>query len=166
MTTYTEKKIVPYTPAQLHALVGDVAKYPSFLPWCTGARIRSHVGNDLVADLTIGFGPFRESFTSRVTLGPPDATGVATIRAEYENGPFKYLHNKWKFSPAAEGCLVDFYVDFEFRNFVLQKAIGAVFGEAVRLMVTAFLRRARTIYGAPKPLANQPPQAVAPPQSR
>jgi len=149
VTTYAEKKVVPYAPAQLFALVADVGKYPSFLPWCAGARIRSHVGNDLVADLTIGFGPFRESFTSRVTLVPPDATGMCAIKVEYENGPFKYLHNRWKFSPHAQGCLVDFYVDFEFRNFMLQKAIGAVFTEAVRLMVNAFLRRARTVYGPP-----------------
>ncbi len=149
MTTYTEKKLVPYTPAQLFALVADVAKYPSFLPWCAGARIRSHVGNDLVADLTIGFGPFRESFTSRVKLNPPDATGACSIKVEYENGPFKYLHNRWKFAPDPKGCVVDFYVDFEFRNFVLQKAIGAVFTEAVRVMVSAFLRRARAVYGPP-----------------
>ncbi len=149
MTTYTEKKLVPYSPPQLFALVADVAKYPSFLPWCVGARIRSHVGNDLVADLTIGFGPFRESFTSRVTLFPPDATGNCSIKVEYENGPFKYLHNRWHFAPHPEGCMVDFYVDFEFRNFVLQKAIGAVFTEAVRLMVNAFLKRARTVYGPP-----------------
>jgi coenzyme Q-binding protein COQ10 len=149
VTTHAEKKIVRYSPAQLFALVADVAKYPSFLPWCVAARIRSHVGNDLVADLTIGFGPFRESFTSRVKLIPPDATGACAIKVEYENGPFKYLHNRWTFTPHPEGCLVDFFVDFEFRNFVLQKAIGAVFAEAVRVMVNAFLRRARTIYGPP-----------------
>jgi coenzyme Q-binding protein COQ10 len=149
VTTYAEKKIVRYSPAQLFALVADVAKYPSFLPWCAAARIRSHVGNDLVADLTIGFGPFRESFTSRVKLIPPDATGACAIKVEYENGPFKYLHNRWTFTPHPDGCLVDFFVDFEFRNFVLQKAIGAVFGEAVRVMVNAFLKRARTVYGPP-----------------
>ena len=149
MTSYTEKKLVPYSPAQLFALVADVAKYPSFLPWCVGARIRSHIGNDLVADLTIGFGPFRESFTSRVTLSPPDATGASEINVAYENGPFKYLHNRWHFAPHPEGCMVDFYVDFEFRNFILQKAIGAVFTEAVHRMVNAFLRRARAIYGPP-----------------
>jgi coenzyme Q-binding protein COQ10 len=149
MTTYSERKLVPYSPAQLFALVADVAKYPQFLPWCVGARIRSHVGNDLVADLTIGFGPFRESFTSRVTLVQPDAAGVCAIKTEYENGPFKYLHNRWNFTPDPQGCMVDFYVDFEFRNFVLQKAIGAVFTEAVRRMVAAFLKRARTIYGPP-----------------
>ena len=149
MTTHAEKRIVRYSPAQLFALVADVAKYPSFLPWCVAARIRSHVGNDVVADLTIGFGPFRESFTSRVKLIPPDATGACAIKVEYENGPFKYLHNRWTFTPHPDGCLVDFFVDFEFRNFVLQKAIGTVFGEAVRVMVNAFLKRARTIYGPP-----------------
>ncbi len=149
MTTYTERKLVPYAPAQVFALVADVAKYPQFLPWCVGARIKSHIGNEVLADLTIGFGPFRESFTSRVTLTHPDATGACHIKTEYENGPFKYLHNRWKFTPDAQGCVVDFYVDFEFRNFVLQKAIGTVFTEAVRVMVNAFLRRARTVYGPP-----------------
>jgi coenzyme Q-binding protein COQ10 len=138
LTAYTERKLVPYTAAQLCALVADVAKYPIFLPWCIGARIRSHVGD-----------PFRESFTSRVTLIPADEAGVCTIKTEYENGPFKYLHNRWIFTPDAQGCVVDFYVDFEFRNFVLQKAIGAVFTEAVRRMVAAFLKRARAVYGPP-----------------
>ena len=149
MTTHSEKKIVPYSPAQLYALVADVAKYPSFLPWCVGARIRSRVGDELVADLTVGFGPFRESFTSRVTLVPQDAKGESAINVKYENGPFKYLNNRWHFAPHEQGCLVDFYVDFEFRNFILQKAIGAVFTEAVHLMVNAFLKRARTVYGPP-----------------
>jgi coenzyme Q-binding protein COQ10 len=149
MTKYAEKKLVPYSSAQLFALVADIAKYPSFLPWCVGARIRSHVGNEIVADLTIGFGPFRESFTSRVTLIPPDATGACAIKVKYENGPFKYLHNSWNFTPQEQGCLVDFYVDFEFRSFLLQKAVGAVFTEAVHLMVSAFLKRARTVYGPP-----------------
>jgi coenzyme Q-binding protein COQ10 len=112
MTTYTERKLVPYKPQQLFDLVADVAKYPSFLPWCVGARIRSRKVDELVADLTIGFGPFRESFTSRVTLQHADETGFCAIKSEYENGPFKYLHNRWKFTPDAQGCVVDFYVDF------------------------------------------------------
>ncbi|MCB5945425.1 type II toxin-antitoxin system RatA family toxin [Acidocella sp. KAb 2-4] len=149
MTKYTEQKLVPYTPDQLFALVADVAKYPRFLPWCVGSRIRSHVGHEMIADLTIGFGPFRESFTSRVLLHPPAPNGARAIRVEYENGPFKYLHNSWDFTPHPEGCLVDFFVDFEFRNIILQKAIGAVFTEAVHRMVTAFLKRAETVYGPP-----------------
>jgi coenzyme Q-binding protein COQ10 len=149
VTKYSERKLVPYAPKQLFDLVADVAKYPSFLPWCVGARIRSRSEDQLVADLTIGFGPFRESFTSRVDLQHPDGSGFCAIKVEYENGPFKYLHNQWKFTPDGQGCVVDFFVDFEFRNFILQKAIGAVFTEAVRVMVNAFLKRARTVYGPP-----------------
>ncbi len=147
MTSYTERKLVAYRSDQLFDLVADVAKYPSFLPWCIGARIRSHQENELVADLTIGFGPFRESFTSRASLQHADETGFCIIKTKYENGPFKYLHNQWKFTPDPKGCTVDFYVDFEFRNIVLQKAIGTVFTEAVRRMVAAFLKRAETLYG-------------------
>ena len=146
MPKYSERKLVPYRPDQMFALVADVAKYPQFLPWCIGARIRSQKDNNLVADLTIGFGPFHESFTSRVTLDAPER-----ILVRYENGPFKYLRNEWRFIPDERGTMIDFYVDFEFRSFILQKAIGVVFTEAVHRMVNAFLKRARDIYGAPTP---------------
>ncbi|HUZ64505.1 MAG TPA: type II toxin-antitoxin system RatA family toxin [Acetobacteraceae bacterium] len=144
MPTHAERKCVGYRPDQMFDLVADVAKYPQFLPWCVGARIRSRTEMELVADLTIGFGPFRESFTSRVSLDRPERIAVS-----YENGPFRYLHNRWHFAPEPEGCLVDFFVDFEFRSRILQKAIGLVFTEAVRRMVNAFLKRARDVYGPP-----------------
>ncbi len=147
MTKHAEQKLVPYSPAQLYALVADVGSYPKFLPWCVGARVRKNDGREMVADLTIGFKIFRESFTSRVTLDPPQETELCAIQVAYENGPFKYLHNRWDFTPHEQGCLVDFFVDFEFRSLILQKAIGVVFTEAVHLMVNAFLKRARTVYG-------------------
>jgi coenzyme Q-binding protein COQ10 len=146
--THAERRFVPYSDAQLFDLVADVAKYPQFLPWCVGARIRSRVENVLHADLTVGFGPFRESFGSRVTLERPHRVGVI-----YERGPFKYLNNTWNFSPDPKGCQVDFFVDFEFRSRILQAAIGVVFGEAVRRMVNAFEIRARAVYGPPQSAA-------------
>jgi coenzyme Q-binding protein COQ10 len=72
------------------------------------------------------------------------------IKVSYENGPFRYLNNSWKFSADPRGCHVDFFVDFEFRSRLLQSAIGVVFHEAVRRMVHAFLKRAREVYGHPK----------------
>ncbi len=144
MPTYADRKLVGYTPEQLFDLVADVGKYPEFLPWCVGARVISQTDKELHANLTIGFGPFRESFTSRVTLERP-----ARIRVSYENGPFRYLNNQWVFVPAPQGVNVDFWVDFEFRSKLLQKAIGVVFNEAVRRMVGAFLKRAADVYGAP-----------------
>lgn len=144
MPTHAERRLVPYRPEQLFDLVADVGKYPQFLPWCVAARVRTRTGDLLNADLTIGFGPFRESFASRVTLQPHERIDVS-----YERGPFRYLNNHWIFAPDANGCQVNFFVDFEFRSRILQGAIGVVFHEAVRRMVNAFELRARVIYGPP-----------------
>ncbi len=144
MPTHAERQIVPYPPGQLFDLVADVGRYPEFLPWCVGARVRSRTETDEVADLTIGFGPFRETFTSRVTLDRPHR-----VRVRYEKGPFRYLNNQWDFLAHPQGTEVAFFVDFEFRSRILQAAIGVVFNEAVRRMVNAFHRRARQVYGPP-----------------
>lgn len=156
MPTHAEYKIVPYRPDQLFELVADVGKYPEFLPWCVGARVRSQTEQQLLAVLTIGFGPFRETFTSRVALDRP-----STVRVTYENGPFRYLNNQWRFTPHPQGCRVDFFVDFEFHSRILQAAIGVVFNEAVRRMVNAFQRRARQIYGPPQQAVPLSPPATA-----
>lgn len=157
MPTHAETKTVAYRPEQLYDLVADVGKYPQFLPWCVGARVRSQTETDLVADLTIGFGPFRESFTSRVTL-----ERASRIQVKYENGPFRYLNNEWKFTLDPRGCRVNFFVDFEFKSRLLQAAIGVVFNEAVRRMVNAFLKRAHEVYGAPsRTTATVAPQTEA-----
>ena len=142
MPTHAEKKRLPYTPAEMFDLVADIEKYPEFLPWCVGTRIRSREGSLVVADMIIGYKMFRESFTSRVTLSKPDRIDV-----EYSDGPFKYLHNHWIFEPDGKGTCIDFFVDFEFKSRILQAMIGVVFGEAVRIMVNAFERRAETVYG-------------------
>lgn len=141
MATHAEKRVLPYTPEQLFDLVADVERYPEFLPWAIAARIRKRQGNVFYADLVIGFRMIRERFTSRVTLNRPRRIDVI-----YTEGPFKYLNNHWVFEPHPEGCLVDFYVDFEFRSRVLQRMIGVLFNEAVRRMVTAFELRAKQLY--------------------
>jgi coenzyme Q-binding protein COQ10 len=161
MPTHAERKIIPYRPEQLFDLVADVGKYPEFLPWCVGARVRSRTEKELVADLTIGFGPIHESFTSRVTLDRP-----SRIRVRYENGPFRYLNNQWTFTPHPRGSAVDFFVDFEFRSRLLRAAMTVVFNEAVRRMVNAFEKRARAVYGPPpRALVHAAPQPVAPVES-
>ena len=144
MPTHAERKVMAYSDEQLFDLVADVQHYPDFLPWCAGSRVISRNETELVSDLTIGFGPFRETFTSRVELDRP-----RTVKVHYEKGPFRYLNNAWTFTPDPRGCLVDFHVQFEFRSRMLQAAIGVVFNEAVKLMVGAFLKRARDVYGPP-----------------
>lgn len=161
MPSHTDTQLVPYRPEQLFDLVADVAKYPQFLPWCVAARIRSRSASHLLADLTIGFGPFRESFTSRVALHRP-----GSILVRYENGPFHHLTNSWHFKPdnsvAPGGTVIDFHVDFEFRSRVLQAAIGVVFTEAVRRMVGAFRKRADEVYGAADGMGEIPGTSATP----
>ncbi len=142
MPTHAEKKFLPFTPTQLFDLVIGIERYPEFLPWCIACRIRRREAEELiVADMVIGFKVFRETFTSRVCSMRPDIIDVS-----YEDGPFKYLTNHWKFIPVAGGTEIDFYVDFEFRSRVLQAAIGVVFNEAVKKMIAAFEARAHALY--------------------
>jgi len=143
MPTHAEQRLLPYSQEQMFALVADVEKYPEFLPWCVGARIREKRPELIVADLIIGFRLIRERFTSRVALSPPSGIDVA-----YTDGPFRYLNNHWGFDPVPGGCRVDFFVDFEFKSRLLQKMIEMLFGEAVRRMVAAFETRAKQLYGS------------------
>jgi len=145
MPTHAEQRLLPYTPEQLFDLVADIERYPEFLPWCVGARIKSRQENLLIADLVIGFKMIRERFTSRVTLDRPNLR----IDVTYTEGPFRYLDNHWTFRPEPGGnTRLDFFVDFEFKSILLQKIIGALFNEAVRRMVAAFEARAKQLYGS------------------
>lgn len=143
MPIHKEKRVLPYSPSQLYELVIDIERYPEFLPWCLGARVRTREEDLIVADLIIGFKMFRERFTSRVKPDPV----AQRIDVTYAEGPFKYLENHWVFEDHPQGCRIDFYVDFEFRSKLLQKLIESLFHEAVRRMVTAFETRANHLYG-------------------
>jgi coenzyme Q-binding protein COQ10 len=92
--------------------VADVKDYPSFVPWCTGARIHRNGPQEIIAELEIGFGPFRESFTSQVTLDRPRQV---LVRAT-EGGPLEHLTNARTFTPAGDGTNVDLVVDFQFES--------------------------------------------------
>ena len=147
MPKHSETKHLSYTAEQMYALVADVGSYPQFLPWCSAARIRLRQpqpeGEVIEADLVISFKVFRERFGSRVTLFP-DALKIDT---EYLDGPFRYMRSHWAFRPDGAGCEVDFFVDFEFKNALLQGIIGVVFNEAMLRIVRAFERRAADLYG-------------------
>jgi len=147
MPTHAEKRVLPYSASQMYDLVADVARYPEFLPWNSAARIRSRKPVDdtselMEADLVISFKVFRERFTSKVLLQP----AANRIDTEYLDGPFRHLHSYWLFHDHPDGCEVEFFVDFEFKNAVLQKLIGVVFNEAMHRIVKAFENRAAALY--------------------
>lgn len=151
MPRHSETRHLPYTARQMYDLVADVARYPEFLPWTSAARIRSVTpepdGSEVMdADLVISFKVFRERFGSRVVLWPE----VMKIDTEYLDGPFRFMRSNWAFADRDDcGCDVSFFVDFEFRNAILQALIGVVFDEAMRRVVRAFEARAAGLYGGP-----------------
>lgn len=143
MPTHAEKKTLPHRPDQMFDLVLDVERYPEFLPWCQECRIVTHKDGVIMATLVVGYKLFREWFNSRVTYKRSNS-----IRVEYINGPLRYLSNTWDFSESPDGgCVVDFYVDFEFKNPIFQKLMGVFFNEIVKRMVSAFEERADKLYG-------------------
>jgi len=147
MTTHSETRTLPYTARQMYELVADVPEYPGFLPWCSAARIlgvtRCGERDVMDAELVISFKAFRERFRSRVTLWPE----AGKIHTEYIDGPFRRMRSTWAFRDLKDGCEVEFFVDFEFRNALLRSLIGLVFEEAMRRVVQAFERRAKELNG-------------------
>jgi coenzyme Q-binding protein COQ10 len=143
MPRHSETRHLPYTPEQMFQLVADVGRYGEFLPWVSATRVRSNSDTEMVADMIVGFKGLRETFTSKVAKERP-----GHIRVDYLDGPLKYLNNDWTFRPDGQGgTLVDFCVDFAFKNRVFELLAGQVFDRALRKMIGAFEERAAALYG-------------------
>jgi coenzyme Q-binding protein COQ10 len=144
MPRHTETKHLPYTQDQLFELVADVARYDEFLPWVVAVRVRSSSESETIADLVVGFNAFKERFTSRVVKERP-----GRICVDYIEGPLKYLHNEWKFTPAkGGGTELCFSVDFAFKSRIFEALAGQMFDRALRRMTAAFEQRAAALWGS------------------
>jgi coenzyme Q-binding protein COQ10 len=151
LPTHHERRELPFSKDQLFDLVANFEKYPEFLPWCVAARTKqSQVqinpeGQEvvtLVAELAVRFKMFREKFTTRDILNK----SAGTINIKYIDGPFHHLDNDWKFEATPSGCIIDFYIDFEFRSRFLQSMMASLFEKAVHKMISAFEARAHEVY--------------------
>ena len=149
MPTFRTKRRVGHAAGDMFALVADVERYPEFVPLCEklvvrrrGPELDGHIV--LVADMTVAYKIFRETFTSKVTLDH----GKLDILVEYLDGPFSSLENRWHFRSEGErSCEVEFFIDYEFRSRTLGVLMGGVFEAAFRRFAEAFERRADQIYG-------------------
>lgn len=145
MPKHSETRRLPYSPDQMFDLVADVRRYPEFLPWVSAIRVRSDSATEMVADMIVGFKGLRETFTSKVAKARPER-----IHVDYLDGPLQHLHNEWLFKPDGEGgCLVDFSVDFAFKNRMFEMLAGQMFDRALRKMIGAFETRAAALYASP-----------------
>ncbi|MCK0197790.1 type II toxin-antitoxin system RatA family toxin [Ancylobacter sp. 6x-1] len=155
MPSFRNNRRVRHTAADMFDLVADVERYPEFVPLCESLTVRRKVASGdgvdiLVADMTVAYKVFRESFASRVTLDRPRLS----IVVEYLDGPFSRLENRWSFRdlPAEDGspsplCEVGFFISYEFRSRTLGLLMGAMFDAAFRRFAEAFEKRADVVYG-------------------
>ena len=139
---------VKHAASDMFDLVADVERYPEFVPLCKALNVRKRFKDGakdvIVADMTVAYKLMRETFTSRVTLDRPNLE----ILVEYLEGPFRRLHNRWKFRAVdASHCDVQFYIAYEFRSRTLGLLMGAMFDAAFRRFASAFERRADEVYG-------------------
>ena len=129
-------------------LVADCDKYPEFLPFCVSMKTRPRGpdanGHQIVlAEMEVGYKALRERFVTRNTLDREDLK----IIVEYVEGPFSRLRNVWNFLPDANGCKVEFYIDYEFKSRLLAMLMGSMFDAVFRTFASAFEARADKIYG-------------------
>jgi coenzyme Q-binding protein COQ10 len=149
MPSFRTTRTVRHSPDEMFALVADVERYPEFLPLCDALRVlRRQPGPEegaevLVAEMSVGYKAISERFTTRVQLDRPHHR----IVAEYIDGPFRHLENRWTFREAPNGgCLVEFYITYEFKSLALGLLMGKMFDRAFRKFTEAFESRADRIY--------------------
>lgn len=150
MPAFRTTRRVPHSADEMFDLVADVEKYPLFLPLCEALRVKRREERDarpvLVADMTIAYKIFRETFTSRVTLD----RDAKKILVEYLDGPFSHLENRWTFKPReGGGSDVEFFIEWELRSRTLSALVGSVFDRVFRKYAEAFEQRADRVYGRP-----------------
>jgi ribosome-associated toxin RatA of RatAB toxin-antitoxin module len=136
--------LLPFSALQLFNLVNDVASYPSFLPWCSGATVTPLGDNELEARLDIAFMGISSFFATRNRNSPPHR-----IDMSYSGGPFANMVGNWQFVALGEqACKVVFELDYRFESRALEMVIGPVFSHITGRFIDAFGREAEKRYGS------------------
>ena len=138
MRTHKETYNINANKETIFNVIANIESYPTFLPWCIGARITdtNQLSDILIqkAELVIAFKSFRESFFSDIQLNRK----IWTINIQSNKKPFKSLKGQWVIQEKDNHCEVSFEIKFEFKSIILEKIIGVVFFNAVKSIVKAF----------------------------
>ncbi|MDX2202794.1 MAG: type II toxin-antitoxin system RatA family toxin [Hyphomicrobiaceae bacterium] len=154
MSSFRTTRRMPFTGRQMFDLVADVERYPQFLPMCEALVVRKRWEEGgrphILADMSVGYGAIRETFTTQVALDAARLSVRAVNPPGQGSGPFKRIENTWAFRDVEGGCEVDFAIAYEFKSFVLQALVGGLFEKVFRKYTEAFEARAHAIYGSPR----------------
>ncbi len=146
MPEHRDRRRVPHAPEDVFDLVANVRDYPNFIKWIKAMRVKDErVVNGvgvLKAEAVVGFKIVRERFATEVRVDKP----AGAIDVAFISGPFDELDNRWRFHGLADGsCLIDFWIDFEFRNPLLQTLFTTNFDRVSGRLIRAFEQRAAAI---------------------
>ena len=142
MPKVTRSALVSFSADQMFSLVNDVARYPEFLPGCSGSRVIESSDSAMVASVDVSKAGISKTFTTSNRL----ADG-AEILMELVDGPFKKLQGGWYFTPLDDqACKVELKLEFEFSSRMIEIAFGKIFNELTTNMVSAFTQRAKQVY--------------------
>ena len=140
------KRLIECKKDQLIDLVLDIEKYPEFVPFCLGSHVyeRDINGNQIsiVADLTIGKGPFKDTYKSDVKF----YKSKSIIKVTNIGGPLNHLENNWKFIESDNGTEIFFDIDFEIENKFLNIVMTKSFQYGLNKIADAFQKRAQDLY--------------------
>ena len=140
------KKVIECKKEQLIDLVLDIEKYPEFVPFCVGAKVYEKKEKDnlllIVGDLTIGKGPFKDTYKSDVKYNKKEDFIFVTNL----DGPLKHLENTWHFKEENNVTEVSFEVDFELKNEFLNIVMTKSFQFALDKIAEAFQKRAENLF--------------------
>ncbi|MEZ9540456.1 SRPBCC family protein [Vibrio sp. 10N.286.48.C11] len=142
MPKVTRSALVSFSADQMFSLVNDVARYPEFLPGCSGSRVIESSDSAMVASVDVSKAGISKTFTTSNRM----ADG-AEILMELVDGPFKKLEGGWYFTPLDDqACKVELKLEFEFSSRMIEMAFGKIFNELTSNMVCAFTQRAKQVY--------------------
>ena len=140
------KRLIECNKTQLINLVLDIEKYPTFIPYCLDAKVyEKREQGDLiliVADLTIGKGPFKDTYKSEVRYNKKESS----IYVTNIDGPLKHLDNKWHFIQENNATEISFDVDFELKNKFLNIVMTKSFQYGLDKIADAFQERANKLF--------------------
>ena len=140
------KKKISCSKEDLINMVLDIEKYPEFVPWCLDSKVyeKKDKGDtvEIIADLTIGKSFFKETYKSFVIY----SKSADTIYVTNMEGPLKYLENKWFFKDLGEASQVEFQVDFELKNKMLNLFMNKSFDLGLIKIADAFQKRANDLF--------------------
>ena len=146
MPTASVKRLIECKKDQLIDLVLDIEKYPEFVPFCLGSHVYQRDNKDdqiiIVADLTIGKGPFKDTYKSDVKFNKDDSS----INVTNIGGPLRHLENNWKFIESDKGTEILFDIDFEIENKFLNLIMTKSFQYGLNKIADAFQKRAHDLY--------------------